>query len=168
MEEIYLSSGVRFNWKIKNFSTSRAIFTDIDVFSIGATKWKARIYPEGFGTVFDHLSLYLLAVDLTENVDTEFTFAVTSQTDRNNSVRKKRKVSYVESSVQGFGWTYFMPLNKLHDPSNGYIVDDTCVISIEVACWMKQQDSTLKESDPHKVPEAKRAKIKDVRKLSMI
>lgn len=32
-----------------------------------------------------------------------------------------------------------MPLSELHDPSKGYIVDDTWVISIEVTCWMMKR-----------------------------
>ncbi|KAI3846925.1 hypothetical protein MKX03_016581, partial [Papaver bracteatum] len=74
-----------------------------------------------------------------------------------------QKQIFVEKSDLGWGEKEFIPLNELHDPNNGYIVDDNCIITVEVTCWVKD-DSTVKESsDSHKVPEAKRTKIKDER-----
>ncbi|RZC76144.1 hypothetical protein C5167_000306 [Papaver somniferum] len=165
IEEIgsFSISSSKFNWKIKNFSEFTTMYTYSDVFTAGSFKWRACIYPKGMGKVYDHLSLYLVPVDLTKSVNTEYCFAITSQTDRNNKVRKEQKQKFLEETTRGWGWTSFMPLSELHDPSKGYIVDDTCVISIEVTCWtMKEEDSSddgVKESgDPHKVPEAKRSK----------
>ncbi|KAI3890018.1 hypothetical protein MKX03_025759, partial [Papaver bracteatum] len=68
------------------------------------------------------------------------------------------KYDFIENSTGGMGWESFMPLSELHDPTKGYIVDDTCVISIEVACWKNEEyltDDGLKDSEP------KHCKIKD-------
>ncbi|RZC76145.1 hypothetical protein C5167_001891, partial [Papaver somniferum] len=97
-------------------------------------------------------------------MNVESSFAITSQTDRNNTVKLEGKDIFLENSGEGWGWPEFMPLSELHDPTKGYIVDDTCIITVEVTCWMKEEeDTTLKENDPAEVPEAKRTKIKDER-----
>ncbi|KAI3896467.1 hypothetical protein MKX03_014614, partial [Papaver bracteatum] len=52
---------------------------------------KALIYPEGWGKPHEHISMYLSPIypnGLTKIVDTEYRFAVTSQTDPNNTVKR--------------------------------------------------------------------------------
>lgn len=51
------------------------------------------------------------------------------------------KQNFLEGSTAAWGWPEFMPLNELHDPYKGYIVDDTCIITVEVTCWSKEEDS---------------------------
>ncbi|RZC47812.1 hypothetical protein C5167_040760 [Papaver somniferum] len=164
------SSSSKFTWKINKFSKFTTMSTYSDVFSVNGFKWKACICPKGREEVYDHISLYLVPVDLTKSVDTQFSFAITSQKDRNNTLRFELKHNFHEGTIQGFGWTFFMPLVELHDRTKGYIVDDTCVISIDVTCLMKEpkeeeeKDSTLKQpsssSNPLKSPTAKPKRTK--------
>ncbi|KAI3973189.1 hypothetical protein MKW92_045266, partial [Papaver armeniacum] len=71
----------------------------------------------------------------------------------------------------GWGWSKFMRLNELHDPANGYIVNDTCIITIAIS-WTLKEDAinyvnlagVKLESDPVKVEETetdKETKLKD-------
>ncbi|RZC86893.1 hypothetical protein C5167_030244 [Papaver somniferum] len=99
------------------------------------------------GSVRPHITIS--SSDLTKSVDTQFSFAIISQKDRNNTLKFELKHNFHEGTSQGFGWTFFMPLVELHDRTKGYIVDDTCVISIDVTCLMKEpkeeDDSTAKQ-----------------------
>ncbi|KAI3853487.1 hypothetical protein MKX03_014616, partial [Papaver bracteatum] len=40
----------------------------------------------------------------------------------------------VKEGFKGWGWPQFMLLSELHDPDKGYLVDDTCVITVEITC----------------------------------
>ncbi|KAI3834732.1 hypothetical protein MKX03_013985, partial [Papaver bracteatum] len=81
-----------------------------------------------------------------------------------------RKSKFLEANLVDNGWTNFMPLSELHDPAKGYILNDTCVITIAVSCKIEGAQlnvdggAVTKESNPdYKVPESKRCKIKDER-----
>ncbi|KAI3864502.1 hypothetical protein MKX03_011308, partial [Papaver bracteatum] len=39
----------------------------------------------------------------------------------------------------GWGFATFMRLTDLHDPAKGYIVNDTCVIRLDVSCRIKEE-----------------------------
>ncbi|XP_026400425.1 MATH domain and coiled-coil domain-containing protein At3g58210-like [Papaver somniferum] len=116
---------------------------------------KALIDPKGNKEVYDHLSLFLCPIDLTKSVDTEYTFAVTSQTDSNNTVEKEATKRFPDIKHSGWGWRKFMPLSELHDPDKGYIVNDTCIIEVEVTCRMDEDSKdaydSVNESDLNKV-----------------
>ncbi|KAI3872079.1 hypothetical protein MKW92_047685, partial [Papaver armeniacum] len=70
-------------------------------------------------------------------------------------------------STASRGWRRFMCLSELHDPAKGFILDDTCVIRVEVSCKMKEDSigvdvSDLTESDEENAPESqakKKAKL---------
>ncbi|KAI3894784.1 hypothetical protein MKX03_023579 [Papaver bracteatum] len=133
-EILELSSSTKFVWKIDYFTNLNAhegVYSD--VFSVGASKWRAQIYPKGYRKVYDHLSLYLCPVDLAKSVHVKFSFAVTSQTNCNNT-NPKEGVHNFEIASRGHGWKKFMRLSELHDPDEGYIVNDTCIIEAEVSC----------------------------------
>ncbi|KAI3896472.1 hypothetical protein MKX03_014619 [Papaver bracteatum] len=148
-----LSSSSKFNWTIENFSKLNAHDGAYsDVFSVGCFKWKARIYPKGDSRVYDQLSLFLCPVNLTRSLITEFRFAVTSQTDRNNRVTKDIKYEFPENGL-GRGWSSFMSLSELHNPDKGYLLNDTCVIKVEVTYMMmdSKDDDVANESNQNKV-----------------
>ncbi|KAI3925505.1 hypothetical protein MKW92_025773, partial [Papaver armeniacum] len=61
-----------------------------------------------------------------------------------------------------WGWPKFMRLSELHDPYKGYLVNDTCVIRIEVTCTAKEQsnddDDDVNGDNLSKVGKAENAK----------
>ncbi|KAI3975134.1 hypothetical protein MKX01_038462 [Papaver californicum] len=69
-----------------------------------------------------------------------------------------------------WGWPKFIRLSELHDPDKGYIVNDTCVISVEVKCTANKEskdDDYMNEDYPNKVEKTeneKQMKEKDDKK----
>ncbi|KAI3894789.1 hypothetical protein MKX03_023584, partial [Papaver bracteatum] len=49
------------------------------------------------------------------------------------------EVHKFEIGAENSGWEKFIPLSVLHDPDEGYIVNDTCAIAIKVSCSTKEQ-----------------------------
>ncbi|VAH64436.1 unnamed protein product [Triticum turgidum subsp. durum] len=62
----------------------------------------------------------------------QFSLAVINQLDSKHSVRKEVTHTF-NSRESDWGFTSFMPLIDLYDPSKGYIVNDQCIIEAEVA-----------------------------------
>ncbi|KAI3975133.1 hypothetical protein MKX01_038461 [Papaver californicum] len=149
---VEISSTSRFNWTIENFSKLNVHNpTFSDVFSVGSFKWKAAIVPKGWVDSVewnDHVSLYLSPVDLKKSVDTDFSFAITNQTDP--SIRVRRELKYSFPGKWPFqGWKDFMSLDELYDP--GYIMNDTCIIEVEVSCRMKDSKDDDDDKRSNKV-----------------
>ncbi|KAI3838401.1 hypothetical protein MKX03_000645 [Papaver bracteatum] len=169
VEEV--SSSSKFIWKIENFSkVNSEKGLKSDVFSVGSFKWQVLIYPKGNGKVYDSLSLYLVPVDLTKAVYSEFSFTITSQTDSKNKVTHDLKHSFPVESGHDWGLSKFMLLSELHDPAKGYIVNDACIITFEFSRMVEDAigDGKLAvvklESDPTKVEDTeteKQTKLKD-------
>ncbi|RZC76042.1 hypothetical protein C5167_000207 [Papaver somniferum] len=113
------------------------------------------IYPTGDCKAYDlYLSLFLHPVDWTESLDTGYSFTVTSQTDPSMRLKRELKYNNFPGKWPGDGWSRFMLLSELHDPDKGYIVNHTCVITVEVTCMMNKEtkdDDDLNEGSPNKV-----------------
>ncbi|KAJ8439362.1 hypothetical protein Cgig2_022499 [Carnegiea gigantea] len=121
----------RFTWKIENFSRLNVKKHYSDVFAVGGYK----CLPYGW-------SRYA-----------QFSLAVVNQIHNKYSVRKGTvtKLPFVviwscgamllDSDTQhqfnaresDWGFTSFMPLSELYDPTRGYLVNDTVVVEAEVA-----------------------------------
>ncbi|KAI3896470.1 hypothetical protein MKX03_014617 [Papaver bracteatum] len=157
-----LSSSTKFNWEIKNFSKLKPHRrTYSDIISVGSFKWRAGIYPKGHSSVYNqYLSLFLYPVDLKLLVDTKFTFAVTSQSDPYTRTVWDLTKEFPIGSFNGWGWPEFMRLRELHDPKKGYIVNDTCVITVEVTCTTKD----VSQGCPNKDKVAKTGSEKQIAK----
>ncbi|XP_026439728.1 MATH domain and coiled-coil domain-containing protein At3g58200-like [Papaver somniferum] len=117
-----LPATFKFIWKINNFSKlNNEVHHYSDVFVAGGTKWKAVIYPKGFGEVYDHLTAFLVLEDSTNlPVDAEFSFAVICTSNSSKTVRDGRKYQFGNAG-QMWGFLKLLPLSRLHDPKNGYI-----------------------------------------------
>lgn len=63
-----------------------------------------------------------------------------------NSYSAGRKYQFGNAG-QMWGFLKLLPLSRLHDPKNGYIVNNTCEISIEVTCKVTAEaaDDEIKE-----------------------
>ncbi|KAI3896463.1 hypothetical protein MKX03_014610, partial [Papaver bracteatum] len=49
------------------------------------------------------------------------------------------KKSFPDAEFCSWGWKKFMRLSELHDPDKGYLVNDTCIIKVEVTCMMDEE-----------------------------
>nr|GEW58681.1 ubiquitin carboxyl-terminal hydrolase 12-like [Tanacetum cinerariifolium] len=116
-----------FMWTIENFSrlTGKKLYSD--VFVVGGYKWRVLIFPKGNNV--DHLSMYLDVADSTElpygwSRYAQFSLAVVNQIHSKFTMRKDTKHQF-NARETDWGFTSFMPLSELYDPSKGYLLNDT-------------------------------------------
>ncbi|CAO2840942.1 unnamed protein product [Amaranthus hypochondriacus] len=124
----------RFTWKIDNFSRLNAKKHYSDVFVVGGFKWRILIFPKGNNV--DYLSMYLDVADAQTlpygwSRYAQFSVAVVNQIHSKYSVRKDTQHQF-NARESDWGFTSFMPLSELYDPSRGYLVNDTVVVEAEV------------------------------------
>ncbi|XP_037414267.1 ubiquitin carboxyl-terminal hydrolase 13-like isoform X2 [Triticum dicoccoides] len=129
------ASTSRFTWKIESISKHSGRKTHSDIFMVGGYSWRVLIFPTGNNV--NHLSMYLDVADAKSlpigwSRSAQFSLAVINQLDSKHSVRKEVTHTF-NSRESDWGFTSFMPLIDLYDPSKGYIVNDQCIIEAEVA-----------------------------------
>eukprot|EP00268_Persea_americana_P045281 TRINITY_DN460_c0_g1_i1.p1 TRINITY_DN460_c0_g1~~TRINITY_DN460_c0_g1_i1.p1 ORF type:complete len:1115 (-),score=210.05 TRINITY_DN460_c0_g1_i1:816-4160(-) len=125
----------RFTWTIENFSRLNTKKHYSDVFFVGGYKWRVLIFPKGNNV--DHLSMYLDVADSASlpygwGRSAQFSLGVINQIHNKYTVRKDTQHQF-NARESDWGFTSFMPLSELYDPSRGYLVNDTCVVEAEVA-----------------------------------
>ncbi|XVE68550.1 hypothetical protein DITRI_Ditri09bG0076800 [Diplodiscus trichospermus] len=123
-----------FKWKIANFSkiSSQKLYSD--TFFVGGYKWRILIFPKGNNV--DHLSMYLDVADsanLTHgwSRDAKFRLSVINPIHHKYSITKETQHRF-NAEESDWGFTSFIPLGDLHDPSKSYLRDDTCLIEADV------------------------------------
>ncbi|KAA3481509.1 ubiquitin carboxyl-terminal hydrolase 13-like isoform X3 [Gossypium australe] len=102
----------RFTWTIENFSRLNTKKLYSDIFFVGGYKWLLELSwcPLVFAL---SCKLKFCAIDSSLfSADTQHQF----------NVRES-----------DWGFTSFMPLGELYDPSRGFLVNDTCVVEADVA-----------------------------------
>ncbi|KAJ1432182.1 Ubiquitin specific protease, conserved site [Sesbania bispinosa] len=127
-------SSSRFTWRIDNFSRMNTKKLYSEIFVVGGYKWRVLIFPKGNNV--DYLSMYLDVAD-SANLPygwsryAQFSLAVINQIHNKYSVRKDTQHQF-NARESDWGFTSFMPLGELYDPSRGYLVNDTLVVEAEV------------------------------------
>ncbi|KAG2672498.1 hypothetical protein I3760_13G044700 [Carya illinoinensis] len=125
----------RFTWTIENFSRLNNKKLYSDVFFVGGYKWRILVFPKGNNV--DHLSMYLDVAD-SANLPygwsryAQFSLTVINQLHNKYSIRKETQHQF-NARESDWGFTSFMPLGELYDPSRGYLVNDTCIVEADVA-----------------------------------
>ncbi|KAK9075087.1 hypothetical protein SSX86_003406 [Deinandra increscens subsp. villosa] len=125
----------RFTWTIENFSRLIGKKLYSDVFFVGGYKWRVLIFPKGNNV--DHLSMYLDVADSTTlpygwSRYAQFSLAVVNQMHSKLTIRKDTQHQF-NARESDWGFTSFMPLGELYEPSRGYLVNDTCIVEADVA-----------------------------------
>ncbi|KAI3706065.1 hypothetical protein L1987_76318 [Smallanthus sonchifolius] len=125
----------RFTWTIENFSrlTGKKLYSD--VFVVGGYKWRVLIFPKGNNV--DHLSMYLDVADSTTlpygwSRYAQFSLAVVNQIHSKLTMRKDTQHQF-NARESDWGFTSFMPLGDLYEPTRGYLLNDTCIVEADVA-----------------------------------
>ncbi|OIW02770.1 hypothetical protein TanjilG_29546 [Lupinus angustifolius] len=124
----------RFTWRIDNFSRMNTKKLYSEVFVVGGYKWRVLIFPKGNNV--DYLSMYLDVADSTSlpygwSRYAQFSLAVVNQIQNKYTVRKDTQHQF-NARESDWGFTSFMPLGELYDPSRGYLLNDTLVVEAEV------------------------------------
>ncbi|KAH9610514.1 hypothetical protein KSS87_011420 [Heliosperma pusillum] len=125
----------RFTWKIENFTRLNIKKHYSEVFFVGEHKWRILIFPKGNNV--DYLSMYLDVADSSSlpygwSRYAQFSLAVVNLVHNKYSVRKDTQHQF-NARESDWGFTSFMALSELYDPSRGYLVNDTIIIEAEVA-----------------------------------
>ncbi|KAI9182600.1 hypothetical protein LWI28_027085 [Acer negundo] len=123
-----------YTWRVSKFSTLHDERYESEYF--GCYNWKVMLYPngalEGRGNSIG-LSLYSDGSNIPANSKLLVGFKLLIK-DRINGkhfeLKRVRALFYPPNL--NFGWGDFMSLAKLKDPSQGFLVDDTCVVEAEV------------------------------------
>ncbi|CAH8312564.1 unnamed protein product [Eruca vesicaria subsp. sativa] len=126
---------LKFTWTVPNFSRQNTRKHYSDVFVVGGYKWRILIFPKGNNV--DHLSMYLDVADAASlpygwSRYAQFSLAVVNQIHTRYTIRKETQHQF-NARESDWGFTSFMPLSELYDPSRGYLVNDTVYVEAEVA-----------------------------------
>ncbi|GLT63382.1 hypothetical protein SLA2020_359500 [Shorea laevis] len=124
---------MKFTWTIENFSRLNTKKHYSEVFVVGGYKWRILIFPKGNNV--DHLSMYLDVGDAATlpygwSRYAQFSLAVVNQVHNKYSIRKDTQHQF-NARESDWGFTSFMPLGDLYDPTRGYLVNDRCVVEAE-------------------------------------
>ncbi|KAK9146445.1 hypothetical protein Sjap_006348 [Stephania japonica] len=110
-------------------------------FDSGGYKWKLAFFPNGNSkkNVKDHISVYLILADTSSlslgwEVNVMFKLFLLDQIrDQYLTIEESggscRKFHGMKTEL---GFTHLIPHTTFNNPSNGYLVDDTCVFGAEV------------------------------------
>ncbi|KAG4215794.1 hypothetical protein ERO13_A01G199000v2 [Gossypium hirsutum] len=133
-QQVEEPQSMKFTWTIENFSRLNTKKHYSDIFVVGGYKWRILIFPKGNNV--DHLSMYLDVADSSAlpygwSRYAQFSLAVVNQVHHEYSIRKDTQHQF-NARESDWGFTPFMPLSDLYDPSKGYIVNDTVVVEAEV------------------------------------
>ncbi|KAH7866206.1 hypothetical protein Vadar_017070 [Vaccinium darrowii] len=125
----------RFTWTIENFTRLNTKKLYSEIFLVGGYKWRVLIFPKGNNV--EHLSMYLDVADSATlpygwSRYAQFSLAVINQLTNKFTVRKDTQHQF-NARESDWGFTSFMPLGELYDPSRGYLVNDTVVVEADVA-----------------------------------
>ncbi|TKY50005.1 Ubiquitin carboxyl-terminal hydrolase [Spatholobus suberectus] len=124
----------RFTWRIDNFSRMNTKKLYSEIFVVGGYKWRVLIFPKGNNV--DYLSMYLDVADSASlpygwSRYAQFSLAVVNQIHNKYSMRKDTQHQF-NARESDWGFTSFMLLGELYDPSRGYLVNDTLIVEAEV------------------------------------
>ncbi|XP_042437838.1 ubiquitin C-terminal hydrolase 13-like isoform X3 [Zingiber officinale] len=123
-----------FTWAISNFSKLNTKKLYSDIFIVGGYQWRVLIFPRGNNV--EYLSMYLDVAD-SANLPydwsryAQFGLSVVNQIHNKYSIRKDTHHQFNERESD-WGFTSFMPLTEVNDPSRGFLLNDTLVVEAEV------------------------------------
>ncbi|XP_059444229.1 uncharacterized protein LOC132176118 [Corylus avellana] len=135
-------------FKIESFSNILTIFPedkeakyDSDVFESGGYKWRLSFYPNGRKECNgqEHISLYL-AIAETDSLPLGWKVNAICRLFVLDQIRGEyltlqdanSKVRLFHAMKTEWGFSQFLSLDTFRDPSNGYLVNDSCVLGAEV------------------------------------
>ncbi|KAB2627273.1 hypothetical protein D8674_020891 [Pyrus ussuriensis x Pyrus communis] len=126
-----------FTWRVEHFSKLQSKHYS-DVFIIGGFKWRILMYPRGCRGD-GYLAIYLYVADASTlpsgwSICAQFMFTVVNQLNRNKSKTLEfHKDNEFKEEVTTLGYRFVtLSFSKLHDCTEGYLVNDTCIIEVKV------------------------------------
>ncbi|KAL8048891.1 hypothetical protein ABFX02_07G096500 [Erythranthe guttata] len=119
-------------WKIQNFSKLGDEWKSGE-FSVGGHKWKICLYPKGYGEETGrYVSIFLQTLG-SENVKASFTICIKNQLNDLKHQKKTCTDILFTASEDDWGSKSFIELATINDPKMGFIVNDCCVLDVEIS-----------------------------------
>ncbi|PIA57560.1 hypothetical protein AQUCO_00600340v1, partial [Aquilegia coerulea] len=114
-----------FRLKIEGFSSLSSSLERYESceFDAGGYKWKLAFYPNGNKKKDgeeDHISLYLVLKETSVNLKKDILYMEVQEMSRFHALKSES------------GFDKFLSHKNFNDPSNGYLMNDTCVFGAEV------------------------------------
>ncbi|KAF9594020.1 hypothetical protein IFM89_026828 [Coptis chinensis] len=124
-----------FRFKIESFSSlsySSLERVESCEFEAGDYKWKLAIYPRG-NKAKDHISLYLVLVNNnSDNKEILVTYSLFVFDHIQYKYLPVQGASRFHATKPESGFDKFLTLKIFNEPSNGYLIDDTCIFGAEL------------------------------------
>ncbi|KAI9082196.1 hypothetical protein K1719_035936 [Acacia pycnantha] len=122
-------------WTITNFSTLKTnVQHRSDVFTIGDCAWRLLMYRGSH--VGKYFGIFLSVADASSLPQGWSIYAACKLTVFNQASIEKSKEKYLNhkflANEADWGYSYFMELAELQNPSNGYILNDKCIVEVEL------------------------------------
>ncbi|KAF6994693.1 hypothetical protein CFC21_011334 [Triticum aestivum] len=125
-----------YTWTMDNFlELDLKHFVSSPTFEVGGHKWYVGMYPRGNKYSTDCLSLYLY-LDASDELHLEskkvvlMTLSILDQ--KNGKHLTGTSGLLVFTGTHRWGWPDFLGLEKLKDPSGGYVVGSSCVVKADL------------------------------------
>ncbi|KAG8363023.1 hypothetical protein BUALT_BualtUnG0012900 [Buddleja alternifolia] len=117
-------------WKISKFSTLKDHWTS-ENFIVADHNWYMLLYPKGHKEeVGRSVSIYLSYVGPNPKVMANFSICLRNQI---NSQHCKKRASHWFSPSTYWGFPKFLSLVDMDDTGEGFIVNDCCILEIEIS-----------------------------------
>ncbi|KAL3641564.1 hypothetical protein CASFOL_012379 [Castilleja foliolosa] len=147
-------------FKITNFSKLKEKWNS-EEFTFGDHQWLIDVYPNGNGQgTGSCLSIFLRRVDSNNRTSSErvmprYTLRIK---DQSNNLKHHQNTGsgiwFSASTGNSWGWHSFIKLSSLNDPEKGFIVNDCCVIEVELADVLAVTSTCTMCRDSRTVPVA--------------
>ncbi|XP_048335420.2 MATH domain and coiled-coil domain-containing protein At3g58370 isoform X3 [Ziziphus jujuba] len=122
-----------FTWKLENFSTLNKTSYVSPTFSVGERNWFLTVYPKGNGTANGvSLSIFLECEDIPANraIYADYILRILGTLKRKKEHSSDKH--WFSASSKNWGFVSFISLKELNNASNGFIVNDTITIEVEI------------------------------------
>ncbi|KAL3819434.1 hypothetical protein ACJIZ3_005339 [Penstemon smallii] len=123
------------SWRISQFSKLEKEWVS-DEFLFGDHVWKMEVYPRGEGDEEGHhVSLFLCLVDccLTPFHKVKVNLTVKMKHQINGEDFVESNTYWFASRDDGWGFSGFMSISDMNDPAKGYLVEDCCILEVEIS-----------------------------------
>ncbi|KAL8048886.1 hypothetical protein ABFX02_07G096300 [Erythranthe guttata] len=119
------------DWKIPNFSKLEEHWRS-EEFTAGGQKWNILLYPNGIQSgAGSHVSLYLQRLG-SERVQVSYSICIKNQVS-DQHIKKSETDRLFITIDNAWGWSKFMEIATMIDPEKGFIVNDSCLINVEIS-----------------------------------
>ncbi|KAL3825423.1 hypothetical protein ACJIZ3_021452 [Penstemon smallii] len=122
-------------WNIPDFSQS-AIELVSERFLVGDYYWQIMLYPRGVEDAVDRsISIFVYLVDSVllplRKVKASITVKIEDQINGEHSIGSGS--NWFASCDEYYGFSEFMSISDMHDPMRGYLVEDCCILKVEIS-----------------------------------